>query len=118
MNAQASLEGSSTHGSSSNEEGAMVKYVKPEIDNFVGRAIPVLLLVYPILLLSVRDGTATCYVLLLVLSILYLFRLGWRNIDRSYSDIAFAFSMACLVGATLISQLYHRSFRLESLDSP
>jgi len=89
-----------------------------DVENFVGRAIPILFLAYPILLLSVRDGTATCYVLLLVLSLLYLFRFGWRNIDWTYSDIAFAFSMACLVGATLISQLYHQSFRLESLDSP
>src|SRR5712672_2335856 len=89
-----------------------------DIENFVGRAIQILFLAYPILLLSVRDGTSVCYVLLLVLSLLYLFRLGWRNIDWSRSDIAFTFAMACLTGATLLSQLYHRSFRFESLDSP
>jgi O-antigen ligase len=89
-----------------------------DIEHFLGRAVLLLFLAYPILLLSVRDGTSVCYVLLLVLSVPYLYRLGWRNIGWSDSDIAFAFAMACLVGATLISQLYHRSFRLESLDSP
>jgi hypothetical protein len=81
-----------------------------------GRAIPLLFLAYPILLLSVRDGTSVCFVLLLVISILYLLRLGWRNIDWSYRDIAFAASMSCLFVATLISPLYHLSFHFDSLD--
>jgi len=89
-----------------------------DIEHFLGRAIPILFLAYPIPLLSVRDGTSICYVLLLVLSLLYLSRLGWRNIDWSYNDIVFASSMACLFAATLISQLYHLSFRFASLDSP
>jgi O-antigen ligase len=83
-----------------------------------GRAIPLLFLAYPILLLSVRDGTSVCFVLLLVISILYLLRLGWRNIDWSYRDIAFAASMSCLFVATLISPLYHLSFHFDSLDGP
>jgi O-antigen ligase len=89
-----------------------------DIESFAGRAIPILFLAYPILLLSVRDGTSVCYVLLLVLSLFYLSRLGWRRIDWSYGDIAFAFAMACLTAATLISQLYHRSFHFASLDGP
>jgi O-antigen ligase len=98
--------------------GSRIKNGRIDIEKFMGRGIPILFLTYPILLLSVRDGTSTCYVLLLVLSLLYLFQFGWRNINWSYSDIAFAFAMASLIGATLISQLYHRSFRLDSLDGP
>jgi O-antigen ligase len=91
---------------------------KVDIISFVERAVPILLLAYPILLLSVRDGTSVCFVLLIGLSVLYLFQFGWRNIRWSYGDIAFTFAMACLVGATLISQLYHRNFRLDSFDGP
>jgi O-antigen ligase len=98
--------------------GSRITNGRIDIKTFVERAITILFITYPVLLLSVRDGTSVCYVLLLVLSLLYLFRLGWRNIDWSHSDIAFTFAMAFLFGATLISQLYHLSFRFDSLDSP
>ncbi len=98
--------------------GSRITNGRIDIENLAGRAIPILFLAYPVLLLSVRDGASVCYVLLLVLSVPYLYRLGWRNIGWSDSDIAFAFAMAGLIVATLISQAYHRSFRFESLDSP
>jgi O-antigen ligase len=89
------------------------------VANFAERMIPILLLAYPILLLSVRNGMSTCFALLLVASLIYLFQVRWTNIIVwRQGDIAFAVAMACLFGFTLVSQAYDRSFRLDSLDSP
>jgi O-antigen ligase len=89
------------------------------VDNFARRTVPILLLVYPVLLLSVRGGMSACLVLLFLISLHCLFQFGWRNIIHwRPGDMAFAIAMASLIAATLLSQVYHRTFGLGALDGP
>jgi O-antigen ligase len=80
------------------------------------RAVAVLLLVYPVLLLSVRNGMSACHLLLLAASLAYLFRrkpILWDN-----RDVAFAVAMSSLLFVTIASEAYNREFPLAALDSP
>ena len=78
-----------------------------------------LLFAYPIVLLSVRHGMSATFVALVAISVWYLlwFR-GQNSFDWQAGDIAFALAMSSLVAATLVSQVYHSSFKLNALDEP
>ena len=88
---------------------------KAAVDKLTNGAVGIILLLQPLLLLSVRNGMSVCFVLLVVVSFCYLIQ---RVIHWSRPDIFFALSMASPMVATLISQAFHRSFHLASLDSP
>jgi O-antigen ligase len=78
-----------------------------------------LLLVYPVALLSVRHGMSVAFVAFVAISIWYLPWLrGQRPFDWQTGDIALAIAMGSLVVATLVSQAYHSSFKLNALDEP
>lgn len=88
-----------------------------DLDHQTKRLVSCLLFIYPILLLSVRDGASVCFVLLIVVSSCYFFMKDWRNIvGWSQGDIGFAVAMFGLIGAILVSDAFHRSFKLSSLD--
>jgi O-antigen ligase len=89
--------------------------------NFLVEPILVILLVlYPTLLLLVRDGTNVCFVLLLLMSVIELARN--RKIILSGllqpGVILYAIAMASLSVAVLLSEAYHKSFTLSSFDGP
>jgi O-antigen ligase len=75
-----------------------------------------LLFLYPILLLTVREGVNVCFVLLLILASYRLTttRPSFRHLNRS--EIAFMAAMASLVIATAMSQIWHWRFRPEPYD--
>ncbi len=80
------------------------------------RTISALLFLYPILLLTVREGGNVCFVLLLILASYRLPTTGasFRHLNRS--EIAYMAAMASLVIVTAMSQFWHWHFRPEPYD--
>jgi O-antigen ligase len=82
--------------------------------------LAVLLFIYPILLLIVRNGTNVCFVFLII-SAFYDF---WRkpsliSVGLMEKPIpVYGAAMASLCIATLISQAYHMNFALGAYDGP
>jgi O-antigen ligase len=76
----------------------------------------ILLFLYPILLLTVREGVNVCFTLLVILAFYSLFtgKASFRDLNRG--EIACMAAMASLVVATALSQLWHWHFRLDPYD--
>jgi O-antigen ligase len=75
-----------------------------------------LLFLYPILLLTVREGVNVCFAVLVVLAFYCLFtgRASFRDLNRG--EIAFGAAMASLVAATALSQSWHGHFESSPYD--
>lgn len=88
-----------------------------ETDN-ISRGISLVLFIYPILLLSVRSGMSTCFVLLIVLAVIHLLSSGsFGKMEWTGGDLAFCAAMASLMVATLANAAYFTTFRLDILDN-
>src|SRR5690242_6568661 len=80
-------------------------------------SVSILLTLYPILLLSVRNGMSVCQIALLAVSIAALY-LEKPKINLDGLDWVFLASLASLLVATFISDWYHGALRLGALDGP
>jgi len=83
-------------------------------------AVAFLLVLYPTLLLVVRNGTSVCFVLLVVLAILHSARTTRLKFDAEIEPPMglYALAMASFCVATLFSQAYHGKLTLVSYDGP
>jgi O-antigen ligase len=87
---------------------------------FINRIVMLLLLSYPVLLLTVQGGMNGLYFLLIIASFVYLF-LTRKSTATSLWDgysIAFAIAMASPILAVLFSQAYHETFTAPPFDGP
>lgn len=80
------------------------------------RTIAALLFVYPVLLLTVREGVNACFVAVLILASCRLVtaRASFGHLSRG--EIAYMAAMASMVVVTAISQFWHWHFRPEPHD--
>ncbi len=82
------------------------------------RSIPLLLFVYPILLLPLRGGVDWCFALLVLLSIYRLASVRTQPAEKTWDRTALIYlvSMLSLVLATFLSQTYHLQFNSHPYD--
>jgi O-antigen ligase len=84
------------------------------------RIIMLILLCYPVLLLTVQGGMNALFFLLLILSVFRLYRAP-KLLHRDQWDaytLAFALAMASPIFAVFLSQSYHGEFTARSYDGP
>jgi O-antigen ligase len=84
------------------------------------RIIMLILLCYPVLLLTVQGGMNALFFLLLILSVFCLYRAP-KSLHKDQWDaytLAFALAMASPIFAVFLSQSYHGEFTARSYDGP
>ena len=84
------------------------------------RIIMLILLCYPVLLLTVQGGMNALFFLLLILSVFCLYRAP-KSLHKDQWDaytLAFALAMASPILAVFLSQSYHGEFTARSYDGP
>ena len=84
------------------------------------RIIMLILLCYPVLLLTVQGGMNVLFFLLLILSVFCLYRAP-ESLHKDQWDaytLAFALAMASPIFAVFLSQSYHGEFTARSYDGP
>lgn len=85
----------------------------------ITRSIQTILFAYPVLLLTVKGGVGTSFILLVALSIYLLLSTGRENIrqelDRDF--VLFGVSMSATIISILLSQLYHMEANARDFDS-
>ncbi len=86
----------------------------------INRIVMLVLLSYPVLLLTVKHGMSSLFILLFITSLFYLFRTPQSPTTRLWDgySIAFAIAMASPMLAVILSQAYHGIFSVPPLDSP
>src|SRR5450759_424068 len=86
----------------------------------INRIVMLILLSYPMLLLTVQGGMNGLLFLLVITSLFYLFRTPKYPTTRLWDgySIAFAIAMASPILAVLLSQAYHGIFSAPPLDGP
>ena len=87
---------------------------------FINRIVMLILLLYPMLLLTIRGGMNGLFFLLIITSFYYLFhtlKSTATSLWDGYST-AFAIAMASPILAVLLSQAYHGTFTAPPLDGP
>lgn len=80
--------------------------------------VAALLLLYPFLLLAIRSGTNACFAVLIILALFQIVKAPARYVGNMRDDTVYLYNaaMASPVIATLISQLYHRNFKIGPYD--
>lgn len=86
----------------------------------INRIVMLTLLSYPILLLTVQGGMNGLLFLLVVTSLLYLFRRPKSTTSSLWDNysIPFAIAMASPIVAVLLSEVYHGALHAPPFDSP
>ena len=86
----------------------------------ISRSIQVVLLAYPILLLTVKGGMSASLFLLVVLSLYLLFSAekGSLRQDMDRDTILFSVAMGATIISVLLSQFYHMDSSAGAFDSP
>lgn len=87
-----------------------------KISPMIERGSMLILLLYPILLLTVRGGMGLLFFLMLILAVTALVKNGPPVINRA--DYWFAFAASVMLIATILSQAHHNNFLPRFWDSP
>lgn len=92
---------------------------RKSIDGLVSIAVLIVIVVYPVFLLSVRSAMSTCLVVLVVLCLYGLIKnRAFQRVKWGRGEIAITIALSSLMIATLISQVVNHSFRTDALDNP
>ncbi|MHB1116108.1 O-antigen ligase family protein [Sideroxydans sp.] len=88
--------------------------------NFVERAVVLILLMYPTLMLAIMGGMNGCFILMLILCFMVWVKppVGLSHMEWKSEWSIYAWAMASFWLAIVINQLYHQNFSAPEYDAP